>query len=262
MRTRMILGAIVLALVLALIGGAVIPARAEGNLQPAAQAGWFYHTVKAGETVSGIALHYGVTTQAIINLNGLPWPYTIYSGKWLKIPTATYPTHPPMPAYRYHVVKWGETVSSIALHYGVTQQAIINLNGLAWPYTIYSGKWLKIPTYTNYPPMPSYRYHIVKWGETVNSIGRWYGVTAQAIINANSLHAPYTIYTGQRLYIPSWGGPGPHPGPVMGRAYVVRPGDTLIRIGQWYGIPWGDIAWRNHLAYPYNIYVGQVLYIP
>ncbi|MCW5851339.1 MAG: LysM peptidoglycan-binding domain-containing protein [Anaerolineae bacterium] len=205
MRTRMILGAIVLALVLALIGGAVIPARAEGNLQPAAQAGWFYHTVKAGETVSGIALHYGVTTQAIINLNGLPWPYTIYSGKWLKIPTATYPTHPPMPAYRYHVVKWGETVSSIA---------------------------------------------------------RWYGVTAQAIINANSLHAPYTIYTGQSLYIPSWGGPGPHPGPVMGRAYVVRPGDTLIRIGQWYGIPWGDIAWRNHLAYPYNIYVGQVLYIP
>ena len=202
MRTRMLVGALVLALVLALVGAVVAPAHAEGNLQPAAAAGWFYHTVKAGETVS-----------------------------------------------------------SIALHYGVTQQAIINLNGLAWPYTIYSGKWLKIPTYTNYPPMPSYRYHIVKWGETVNSIGRWYGVTAQSIINLNGLRAPYTIYAGQSLYIPAWGAPGPHPGPV-GRAYVVRSGDTLIRIGQWYGVPWGDIAWHNHLGYPYNIYVGQVLYIP
>ncbi len=194
MRMRMILGAMALALVLALVGGVVAPAHAESNLQPASQWGWFYHTVKPGETVSSIALHYGVTTHAIINLNGLVAPYTIYSGKMLKIPS--------------------------------------------------------------YTPAPSYRYHVVKWGETVNSIARWYGVTAQAIINANGLHAPYTIYTGQTLYIPLSGGP------VTGRYYVVQPGDTLIRIGQRWGVPWGDIAWHNGLQYPYHIHVGQVLHIP
>lgn len=193
MRLRMMVGAVAVALVLALVGGVVAPAHAESNLQPAAQWGWFYHMVKPGETVSSIALHYGVTTQAIVNLNGLVPPYTIYSGKWLKIPS--------------------------------------------------------------YTPPPVNRYHVVKWGETVYSIARWYGVSAQSIINLNGLHAPYTIYAGQTLWIPAGG-------PVMGRTYVVQHGDTLIRIGQRFGVPWGDIAWHNGLPYPYHIYVGQVLRIP
>lgn len=194
MRVRMIVGAVVLALALALVGGVVAPAHAESNLQPAAAWGWFYHTVKPGETVSSIALQHGVTTQAIINLNGLVPPYTIYSGKLLKVPT--------------------------------------------------------------YTPEPVHRYHMVRWGETVYSIARWYGVSAQSIINLNGLHAPYTIYAGQSLWIPASSGPS------MGRTYMVQAGDTLIRIGQRFGVPWGDIAWHNGLQYPYRIYVGQVLRIP
>ncbi|MCW5851340.1 MAG: LysM peptidoglycan-binding domain-containing protein [Anaerolineae bacterium] len=153
-----------------------------------------------------------------------------------------------------HTVQPGETVSGIALHYGVTASAIINANGLRPPYTIYVGQTLRIPR-----TAPTPTYYTVKRGDTVNSIARQFGVTAQALIATNGLRPPYTIYPGQTLQIPGGGQPGPGPGP---RYHVVRPGDTLIRIGQQYGVPWGDIAVANGLSYPFILYVGQVLTIP
>lgn len=41
----------------------------------------------------------------------------------------------------------------------------------------------------------------------------------------------------------------------------VRPNDTLYSIGKQFGIDYRVIARRNHLKYPYRIYVGQRLYI-
>ena len=154
----------------------------------------------------------------------------------------------------YHTVQPGDTVNGLALHYGVTAQAIINANGLRAPYTIYVGQSLRIPRNA---PAPT--YYTVRRGDTLYSIGRQFGVTAQAIINANGLRAPYTIYPGQALLIPRGGQPNPGPSP---RYHVVRAGDTLIRIAQQYGVPWGDIAVANGLSYPFTIYIGQVLTIP
>ncbi len=41
----------------------------------------------------------------------------------------------------------------------------------------------------------------------------------------------------------------------------MRPGDTLYSIGKKFGVDYHLIARRNHLRYPYEIYVGQALYI-
>jgi len=50
------------------------------------------------------------------------------------------------------------------------------------------------------------RYHWVRPGETLFSIGRLYGVNPYAIASANHLYNPNHIYIGQCLYIParSW----------------------------------------------------------
>jgi len=50
------------------------------------------------------------------------------------------------------------------------------------------------------------RYHTVRPGETLFSIGRLYGVNPYAIASANRLYNPNHIYIGQCLYIPasSW----------------------------------------------------------
>lgn len=47
------------------------------------------------------------------------------------------------------------------------------------------------------------RHHTVRYGETLSSIGRYYGINPYQIARANGLRNPNYIYQGQRLYIPS-----------------------------------------------------------
>lgn len=45
-----------------------------------------YHQVKAGETLSGIAQQYGVTTEGLVQANGLGAPDQMQPGQWIAIP--------------------------------------------------------------------------------------------------------------------------------------------------------------------------------
>jgi len=44
------------------------------------------HTVKSGDTLSGIAITYGTDWPSIAKANGIKWPYTIYPGQKVVIP--------------------------------------------------------------------------------------------------------------------------------------------------------------------------------
>jgi LysM repeat protein len=44
------------------------------------------HTVKAGESLYCIGRAYGISPWAIASTNGVPWPYTIFTGQTLNIP--------------------------------------------------------------------------------------------------------------------------------------------------------------------------------
>ena len=47
-------------------------------------------------------------------------------------------------------------------------------------------------------------YHVVRAGQNLTQIARYYGVSVQSIVNANNLWNPNLIYTGQTLYIPDF----------------------------------------------------------
>lgn len=51
-----------------------------------ARAGFYYHNVQPGETMSQLAQTYNTTPQAIVRYNGLPDERTIYSGLEVRIP--------------------------------------------------------------------------------------------------------------------------------------------------------------------------------
>lgn len=104
-----------------------------------------------------------------------------------------------------------------------------------------------------------YGVHIVRYGETLFSIGRWYGVSPWAIARANGLVNPNYIYAGQRLTIPCgapcygcWGHGG----------YVVRYGDTLYSIAWRHGVNMYTLARVNGIYNLNRIYAGQYLVIP
>ena len=103
--------------------------------------------------------------------------------------------------------------------------------------------------------------HTVAWGETLYSIARAYGITPQALANANRVDVNSWVYAGQRLTIPSGSNPNADPA-TPGGYYTVRAGDTLFSIATRFGTTVGAIAAANDLPANGVIYVGWTLKVP
>lgn len=171
------------------------------------------HVVQYGQNLSGIAAYYGTSIQAIMRANGLRNPNLIYVGQRLRIPVHARGGSETVGSYRVHVVRWGETLSSIARRYGVSLRALVRANGLRNANIVYAGQRLRIPTsggtaVLSSAPSRSSRVHVVRWGETLSGIAARYGVSVWALMRANGLRSANYIYAGQRLFIPGSAGGG------------------------------------------------------
>ena len=121
--------------------GQVIKIPAAGTPTPTPTPGEQLYTVKQGDTLGMIAAAYGISWVQIAEANGVVNPNLIYPGQVLKIPSNT-----PGPAPQFsHVVKQGETLFLISLHYGVVWTQIAEANNITAPYVIFPGQTLVIP---------------------------------------------------------------------------------------------------------------------
>jgi LysM repeat protein len=114
------------------------------------------YTVVPGDTVSGIAGKFGLSTASVLAMNGLSWTSLIFPRQVLRL-SAVARSVAPLPAptgpattlassvtTRYTIVR-GDTVTSIARRFGVTIQAILAANDLIASSIIYAGRTLVIP---------------------------------------------------------------------------------------------------------------------
>jgi LysM repeat protein len=112
--------------------------------------------------------------------------------------------------------------------------------------------------------------HTVQPGENLYRIGLQYGLSWVTLARYNNIYNPNYIYVGQVLQIPGGGTtPPPQPDPVPPVEnppnyvnYTVKPGDTLGKISQAFGVRPDVIAEVNGIVNPNLIYAGQVLKIP
>ncbi len=115
-----------------------------------------------------------------------------------------------------YVVQAGDTLSSIALRYGLNMVQLATANGVINPNLIYVGQRLKVPhlvgeqtpaasptTSAATPTTEAKRLHTVSSGETLYRIATQYGTTVTALVAANDLADAGLIYAGQQLVIPS-----------------------------------------------------------
>jgi LysM repeat protein len=226
------------------------------------------YTVRGGDTVSGIASHYGLATASVLALNGLSWKSLIFPGQVLKLtkgasaPQAAAPVSPASSG-KYTIVA-GDTISGIAQRLGVSLQSLLQTNGLTASSIIFSGRTLIIPgtpaptaataiqpvVYTApiaAPPaaVPSAakKYTIVS-GDTVTAIAKKLGVTVQAILAANGMTASSIIYAGRTLTIPGATAtpPATTVAQVGGTSTPLTPemqsnAKTIIAVGKQLGVP-------------------------
>jgi LysM repeat protein len=104
----------------------------------------------------------------------------------------------------------------------------------------------------------------VQPGDNLTSIATHYGVSVQALAQANGIANVNNIYVGQVLKLPTSATNNSVPTPVTNndQAYLVQTGDTLTAIARSFNISIYDLAAANRLSVMSYIYTGQTLRIP
>ncbi len=171
--------------------------------------------VRPGDTLSELALQYGVTVAQLRALNAIVDPNRIYPGQRLRLaapPPASAKPEAAAPKPVVHIVQWGEHLTGIAQRYGTTIGAIVKANGIANPSYLRVGQRLNIPGTTAavtpsalpaaVAPALAPLVHVVAAGENLTGIAQRYGTSIAAIVSANSMANPSYLRVGQHLTIP------------------------------------------------------------
>lgn len=207
-------------------------------------------------------------------------------GATVKEAYAALPVSDRMVLARHQVAK-GESVASIASHYGVTSSAVLKANGLASKTTLHAGQDLVIPAvaspvggYDGSGSSVSYR---VKSGDTLSDIARHYRTSVGAIAEASGIGVHSNLRVGQRLTVPtrrtssgtvvasarprSGGSTATGKGATVKTAsakpviHTVRRGETLYRIADHYQVSVDTICALNKITPDGVLYPGTRLTI-
>ena len=172
---------------------------------------------------------------------------------------------------RYHRVRRGQTLSTIAARYGVSMRDLVALNNLRSRHRIRVGQVLRLPQTdggvvraarrvevaenrspkvepTAIPASGTYR---VRRGDSIESIARRYGVSSSEILAFNNIRNKNRIYPGQRLLIAR----------PEGNTYIVRQGDSIESIANRHGVDISQVLAMNNIRNKNRIYPGQRLLI-
>ena len=115
------------------------------------------YTVKRGDTLSGIAWSFGVSEEALIRANTLRDADAIYVGQQLIIPEKGHQGTGGPECVNYHTVRRADTLSAIALYYGIDEYALARANGIYDLNEVYIGQTLCIPGGGSKPqPQPAW----------------------------------------------------------------------------------------------------------
>ncbi|MDB5274871.1 MAG: mltD [Chitinophagaceae bacterium] len=240
--------------------------------------------ISHGDNIDNITLKTGISKEAFLRFNEITISHALIIGNYYYLQLKRLKAITP-----FHTVTKGESVWSIAQHYGMKQGAILSKNRMSKHDALKEGRvlWLRdkrpkdvaveyktvetkvetgiisksiivpsndtvIPAIQeSLPENEYYIYHSVKQGETMFSISRSYGVSSDSILTWNEMN-DYSIKTGQNL--------------IVGRKikspvkHLVKQGETLYKIAQLYHVDVNTIL-KNNNKTEASIKIGEELII-
>lgn len=170
------------------------------------------YTVRAGDTLAGIARAKGVSLTQLQEWNGIRDENTIYVGQKLTLkkpsgsatpaaPSSAGDAPAPAPSTpKTYTVRSGDTLSTIAQRHGVTVDQLKSWNRLSGS-TILVGQTLKVSGGSSSGgSAASTLTYVVRRGDSLGAIAERYNCTVAELKSWNNLSGS-TIYPGQKLTI-------------------------------------------------------------
>jgi membrane-bound lytic murein transglycosylase D len=198
-------------------------------LPPSRRITFIEHTVARGETMSGIAKRYHVSTRLVVESNPRLRSNRLRPGQRVIVPTggalsssvARRMADPVEPASSspsgFHRVRRGETLSGLAAEYGVSVRQLRAWNALGTSDGVRAGQRLRVAAPARARRAPTTRVvtasgssdasagervHRVRKGETLTGLAKRYRVSVQALRDANGMSARDALRAGVTLKIP------------------------------------------------------------
>lgn len=272
------------------------------------------HVVQPGETLTAIAQRYSVPFDELMAINGIDDADTIVIGQTLRLtpvtttdtaqaaptPTPTEPSgsgNPIASRNQTYSVEPGDSVATIALHFGVDEASLRRINGLGSSTLLELNQVLIIPATRSdlaLPPSQGVNTtasdsereadYVVQPGDSLSLIAQDNGYSLAELMEANQIAGPDTIYVGQALRFPpkdgaesdasTGDGDTEEPGDSIASRfplgpprrgyfyYTVKPGDTLSALARDFDTTQLALLEYNDLPNAETVYRGLELRIP
>lgn len=171
------------------------------------------YRVRRGDTLSTIARRHGTSAQAIAAASGIGVQSLLRIGQRLTVVSgvssasearamAGGTSAPATTATAMHVVRRGESLSSIAKRYRTTPRAIAAVNGIRVNSLLQIGQRLKIGTYvTDASASNGKIVHTVRRGDSLSTIASRYRTTVASLCALNDISRGTTLYPGTQLTV-------------------------------------------------------------
>lgn len=162
------------------------------------------------------------------------------------------------PAFVYHRVVSGDTLTGIATRYDVTAREVKVASNMT-RNSLSPGELLRVPVgqanlerEARLPP--GVRVHTVQRGETLSEIERHYDVTRLELVSANpGISSMDRLASGTELFVPTG---------QKGLLLRLAPDQTLVELASSYGVPLTTMVRVNGLGDPRQAATGDYVLIP
>lgn len=226
-------------------------------------------TVQPGDTLGAIAARHGVSTASLVRANGLRDADILSIGRSLTVPAGRRggAVSGAATGSGGYTVQPGDTLSGIALRFGVSVGSIVRQNGLGSAHMVIAGARLRIGggggSTRRATWVGSGSGYTVQTGDTLSSIAARHGLGVAALARANGITNPNIVVVGTRLRLAGGsGGTVTSSGSAGAGGYTVQAGDSLGAIAARFGTSAQALARANGIANPNVVVVGTRLRVP
>jgi LysM repeat protein len=235
------------------------------------------YTVRANDTLSGIANEYGLTLTQLADYNNLSVSSGIYTGQKLQLkdnPQAkgkadidkALSSKASTVKTKTYTVQRGEYLKLIAERYALSNQELADLTpGLNANSSLMAGQKINVPQNdiasiaqedktlvrdTKFEPSKVENYS-VKRGESLYTIANDAKISVPELAALNNMSASGGLYAGQSIKVPA--------GTQVPDTYTVQSGDTLSAIANRYNLTIDDLTSANGINRNSGLRLGQRL---